>query len=72
MEYIEYTTKDGDRWDLLAYEYYGDSAKYEPIILANPLAPIMPILPAGLTLQIPLIEDETEESEENLPPWKLP
>lgn len=69
-EYIDYITKDGDRWDLIAYEFYGDATMYEPIIAANPFVPIMPILPSGIPLQIPDIEDDELISSEDLPPWK--
>lgn len=70
MEYYEYITKDGDRWDLLAYEFYGDATLYEPIITANPDVPITPILKSGIILQIPVMED-TDEIEFVLPPWRL-
>lgn len=69
MEYYEYITKDGDRWDLLAYEFYGDATLYEPIIIVNPNVPITPILKSGIVLQIPLRE-ETEEIDFILPPWR--
>lgn len=69
MEYYEYITKDGDRWDLLAYEFYGDATLYEPIIVVNPDVPITPILKSGIVLQIPLRE-KTEEIDFILPPWR--
>ena len=69
MEYYEYITKDNDRWDLIAYEFYSDATLYEPIIKANPDIPITPTLPAGLNLQIPILEDK-EEIEFILPPWR--
>ena len=68
-EYYEYITKSGDRWDLLAYEFYGDASLYEPIIAANPDVPITPILESGLKIQIP-IKDEVDEIEFILPPWR--
>jgi len=69
-EFLEYVTKDGDRWDLIAYVYYGDSFGYERIIVANPSVPIIPILPSGLKLLIPVIEEEQTPQSEELPPWK--
>lgn len=69
QEYYEYITKDGDRWDLIAYEYYGDPTQYEPIIVANPDVPIVPILPSGLKLKIPVTE-ENDVITIDLPPWK--
>ena len=67
-EYYEYITKEGDRWDLIAYQFYGDATMYEPIIVANPEVPIIPILPSGIKLRIPIIE--IKETIEELPPWK--
>ncbi|MEI7475347.1 MAG: tail protein X [bacterium] len=69
MEFYEYITKDGDRWDLIAYEFYADATLYEPIIKANPDISIAPTLPAGINLQIPILEDK-EEIEFILPPWR--
>ncbi len=69
-EYIEHITKEGDRWDLIANEYYGDPTKYEPIIKANNRIPIIPVLPAGLTLLIPFDEEEETQDTSLLPPWR--
>lgn len=68
MKYIEYITKEGDRWDLIAYEFYGDPYLYEPIIAANPEVPIKPVLPSGIKLRVPVIE--VKNTVEELPPWK--
>ena len=68
-EYYSYITKDNDRWDLIAYKFYKNASKYEIIIKANPDVPITPILPAGINLKIPVI-DESETIEFVLPPWK--
>ncbi|KKP40313.1 MAG: hypothetical protein UR30_C0005G0094 [Candidatus Peregrinibacteria bacterium GW2011_GWC2_33_13] len=69
QDYYEYVTKDGDRWDLIAYEFYADATLYEPIITANPEVPITPILPSGLKLKIPVMEDNNQIQFE-LPPWR--
>lgn len=61
-------TQDGDRWDLLAYKFYGDAMRFEPIIVANPAVPMTPVIPSGLTLYIPVLDDEPEY--EVLPPWR--
>jgi len=68
-DFYEYITKDGDRWDLIAYEFYSDATLYESIITANPEVPIIPILPSGLKLKIPVIEDSNEITF-ILPPWR--
>lgn len=74
-DYFEYTSMAGDRWDLLAYRYYGDANKQTVILEANralwsdTLAVPPAILPRGLKLRIPVItEDAADESQ--LPPWK--
>lgn len=70
-EYLEYVTREGDRWDLIAHRMYGDAYDYERIIVANPDVPIVPVLPAGLTILVPLRPAE-EIAAESLPPWKRP
>ena len=35
MNVIRHITKDGERWDLLAWRYYGSATDYERIIAAN-------------------------------------
>lgn len=65
--FIAHTTTEGQRWDQLAWHYYGDAHRYLPIIEANPHVPITAILPAGLTLAIPVLEPAS--SAEDLPPW---
>lgn len=69
-ECLEHMTVDGDRWDNLAWQYYGDATQYEAIIAANPDAQIEPILPAGIRLLIPVIEEDEEIDTEDLPPWR--
>ena len=68
-DYITYVTKDGDRWDLIAYEMYGDALKYEPIIRENRHVPIRPVLDGGIELRIP-IQATATLNEAQLPPWK--
>ena len=68
-EYYSYITKDNDRWDLIAYKFYKNSSKYEPIIKANPEVPITPILDSGIQLRIPVLDD-SETIKFILPPWK--
>lgn len=74
-EFYEYTTIAGDRWDLLAYRYYGDQNKQTIILEANrrlflaDLAVPALVLPQGLKLVIPVIEEEATNAD-LLPPWK--
>ncbi len=74
-EYFEHRTIAGDRWDLLAYRYYGDQYKQTVILEANrhlildDLAVPQLVLPQGITLKIPVIEEEATNTS-LLPPWK--
>lgn len=68
---IPYVTRDGDRWDLIAWDHYGDATAIEPIIAANPQVPIIPVLPGGLLLEIPVLADPAPTITD-LPPWKTP
>jgi phage tail protein X len=72
-EGLLHLTVDGERWDTLAAHYYGDAMAYGRLVEANPHANIVPALPAGLVLLIPVV-DATEQaqtlSDEELPPWK--
>lgn len=68
MAFLQHITAEGERWDALAYRYYGDPFAYERIIVANPSQPIEDVLPAGQVLMIPLIE-AAEATSEDVPPW---
>ncbi len=67
-KYLQHTVKDGERWDLLAYQYYGDATKMDLIIGANPDVGITEELQAGSVILIPLIETKPS-SNDDLPPW---
>lgn len=71
MDYLEHITSAGERWDTLAWHYYGDAMLMGPIIAANPQLRILPTLSAGLVVRIPVLEDDDPAlAEEDLPPWK--
>lgn len=69
-DYVRYITKQGDRWDQIAEEHYGNPYQYEPIIRANRTVPITTRLPAGIELAIPIITTGGTLSDQQLPPWK--
>lgn len=69
MSFVIYTTKEGDRWDLIAFEAYGDATAYGPIIAANPHIPIRPELEAGTKVWIPVREAPALAAQQ-VPPWK--
>lgn len=68
---LRHITTDGERWDQLAYRYYGDAAAYEWIVAANPDIPMMLVLPGGLELAIPVIEADSTISALESPPWMV-
>ena len=70
---IEHITREGERWDSIAWQYYGDATAYGRIIEANPDVDITDTLPSGLTVLIPVLpESETaaQIAQADLPPWK--
>jgi phage tail protein X len=70
-QYILHITRAGERWDLLAWRYYGDPTDYSPIIMANPDVPIEPVFDAGISIAVPIIQKSALVSVA-LPPWKMP
>ncbi len=67
--FINHISSDGDRWDLLAWKFYGDPTLFGPIVMANPLIPIEPVLSAGLTVVVPVLQKASVVTAD-LPPWK--
>lgn len=70
MEYIEHITLDGDRWDQIAALYYGDASRISPLAEANEHLLLLPVLPGGLPVRVPILEDDNNLLPEELPPWK--
>lgn len=70
MASFNYTTKEGDRLDLLAHKFYGNSDGIRIIIDANPGVPVEAQFAVGTTLIIPIIEQAKKIDKTNLPPWK--
>ena len=68
-QYIAHTTLAGERWDLLAWAYYGDASLYGQIIMANPQVPIVSVFDAGLAIAVPILQVSQSQTT-NLPPWK--
>jgi phage tail protein X len=69
-QYIVHITKAGERWDLLAWRYYGDPTDYQTIVMANPGVAIEAVFDAGITLAVPIVQKSAVVSVD-LPPWKL-
>ena len=51
-------TREGDRFDLLSDQFYGDVSLWWFIALANDIRPASMIVPEGLQLRIPTNLDE--------------
>lgn len=66
-QYLQHLASEGDRWDSLAYQYYGDSTGYERIIASNRHLPIGATLSAGQIVFIPIINDDRTTT--NIPAW---
>jgi len=99
-EYLTHNTKNGDRWDLLAFDYYGTAFATEILLEANPALTLtggralpdsppgppplqggvnppfaassqLAVLPAGLTLVVPILSpDDLKPEEEGPVPWR--
>lgn len=68
-DFISYTTRRPMRWDTLAQLHYADPTKQEPIIAANPGVTINTLVPAGVTLLIPILTPPAAIPNDNKPPW---
>ncbi len=68
-QYLSHITIAGERWDALAWTYYGDATLYSPIIMANPTVPIEAVLEVGLAIKVPILQ-VTPTTSADLPPWK--
>lgn len=69
MDYINYQTQDGDRWDLVAWKMYGDPYAYEGILRANPTVAAEPELVGGTTLKIPILV--LDQIVPDFAPWRI-
>lgn len=67
-DYIEYTTRQGDTWDIIALLLYNDEFQASNLMQANPVQIGTVVFPEGIVLKIPLIEQADVSSA--LPPWK--
>ena len=62
-----YTTISGDMWDQIAYQQMGSVLHTDKLIKANLKYAAWFVLPAGIVLTSPAIE---EYQSMELPPWK--
>ena len=60
---MKYRSKEGDVLDAICARHYGDTPhRVEDVIAANPgLAAFGPVLPSGLIVKLPEVEDTARE-----------
>ncbi|MGL5514789.1 MAG: tail protein X [Sporomusa sp.] len=63
----QYTTIQGDTWDLIAFKILGSEYYLDRLMSANPKHMNTAVFEAGITLNIPAI---TVPISNKLPPWK--
>ena len=68
IAYKEYTTREGDTFDALALEMYGEETLAHYIIDFNPDYADVLIFDANVPLRLPIVEDV--ELPDTLPPWR--
>lgn len=68
-----YIANDMDRWDHLAYDFYGDSSIVAPLMAANPsILPAQIFLPVGAKIVVPDLPEQYKQAKETIvkAPWK--
>ena len=68
IAFKEYTTREGDTFDALALEMYGEERLAHYIIEFNPDHADVLIFDANVALRLPIVENT--ETPETLPPWR--
>lgn len=67
---LTHITQAGERWDLIAWQYYRDVRQVARLMEANPQAPVTPALPSGLRLTVPMLAPEVATKTDGVPPWR--
>ena len=66
---LRHLTREGDRWDLIAWRYYGNPLEIARLIAANPHLPLAERFASGLTVFVPVIRQSDTQRQDLLPPW---
>jgi len=66
--YKEYLTREGDTFDALALEMYGEETLAHYIMMFNPDYADVLIFEANVFLRLPIVENM--EMPDTLPPWR--
>jgi phage tail protein X len=63
-----YTTKQGDMWDYIAWQVYGDYSMVQTLMEANREHLLTYIFSQGIKIWCPYVEEEETSSDE--PDWR--
>ncbi|PZU89122.1 MAG: hypothetical protein DI527_16450 [Chelatococcus sp.] len=75
MSFLLHVVGPLERWDTIAWRYYGAAGAYRPIVEANralftdPLSALPELPPAGTELKIPIVAAASRPTSDDLPPW---
>jgi len=64
--YVDYVTRQGDTFDIIALRLYNDEFKASLLMQENPAYVQTIVFTAGITLRAPVIEPSAVST---LPPW---
>lgn len=64
---IEYITKQGDTWDMIAKKVYGNEKRMDFLMQNNRKLLEYFIFPAGVILNVPELPEKLDA---DLPPWR--
>jgi len=69
---LEYIATDADRWDNLAYDFYGDASKISILMAANPgIMPDVMYIQAGTRINVPVPSKQVQQEITDIKaPWK--
>lgn len=67
-EYLIYTTRQGDTWDLIAFLFLHEERKATTLIDLNPKYSDVIVFEAGVKLTIPVFEENI--SKDTQAPWR--
>lgn len=71
MLFIEHTLKEGERLDIIADKYWGDTNLTPILMLDNLQLPCVREIPVGIKIYVrESIDDETITNLQDLPPWR--
>jgi len=71
-QFIKHTTAIGERWDLIAWKYYGDPYNFLGILLANigyGKGSAEPVFESGRAVGVPIVT-QASATPADLPPWR--